>query len=127
MIQTIAAIAAGGAIGAVLRYGAGLGAVKLLGHGFPYGTLFVNIVGSAIMGALIVIFAYTNNPPETLRVFMVTGLLGAFTTFSTFSLDFASLVQRADYLSAGLYLTASVVVSIAALFTAMAITRSFFA
>ena len=123
MINTIAAIAAGGAIGALLRHGVNVGAVKMLGHGFPYGTLTVNIVGSFIMGALIVIFAHIAQPTETLRVFLITGLLGAFTTFSTFSLDFAALFERGEYINSGIYLSTSVILSIAALFGGMAIMR----
>jgi len=127
MLHTIAAIAAGGALGALLRHGANITAVKLMGHGFPYGTLFVNVTGSAAMGALIVLLAHYFQPQETLRLFLVTGLLGAFTTFSTFSLDFATLWERADYMSAALYLGTSVLFSIAALFAAMALTRAIIA
>ena len=124
MINTIAAVAAGGAIGALLRYSANIGAVKLLGTGFPYATMFVNITGSALMGVLIVAMASMWQPSEVMRVFLVTGFLGAFTTFSTFSLDFAMLWERNDYLSAGLYLGGSVILSITALFAAMALTRT---
>ena len=123
MINTIAAIAAGGAIGALMRYGVNIVAVKALGHGFPYGTVTVNIVGSFVMGALIVVFTHLWQPAETMRLFLITGLLGAFTTFSAFSLDFANLFERGDYLQSGIYLTASVVLSIAALFAGMAIVR----
>ena len=123
MINTIAAIAAGGAIGALMRHSVNVAAVKLMGHGFPYGTLTVNIVGSFLMGALIILFASVWQPSETLRVLIITGFLGAFTTFSTFSLDFVTLFERQDYLASGLYVAASVVLSIAALFGGMAITR----
>jgi len=123
MINTIAAIAAGGAIGALMRYGVNIAAVKAMGHGFPYGTLTVNIVGSFAMGALIVAFAHLWHPSETMRVFLVTGLLGAFTTFSTFSLDFANLFERGEYLATATYLSASIILSIAALFAGMAIVR----
>ncbi|MEC7576713.1 MAG: CrcB family protein [Pseudomonadota bacterium] len=125
MIQTFAAIAAGGAMGAMLRHGANMAAVKLLGHGFPYGTLFVNITGSAAMGALVVVLAHYFSPPEFMRAFLITGLLGAFTTFSTFSLDFATLFERGNYVSAALYVGISVIISIIALFAAMAAARSF--
>jgi CrcB protein len=123
MINTIAAIAAGGAIGALMRHSVNVAAVKLMGHGFPYGTLTVNIVGSFLMGALVILFASVWQPSETLRVLIITGFLGAFTTFSTFSLDFVTLFERQDYLASGLYVAASVVLSIAALFGGMAITR----
>ena len=125
MITTIASIAAGGALGAVLRHGVNVTAVKLLGHGFPYGTLGVNIIGSFVMGALVIVFAHLWQPSEATRMFFITGVLGAFTTFSTFSLDFAALWERQDYISAAVYLGASVLFSIAALFAGMAIMRSF--
>lgn len=124
MINTIAAVAAGGAIGALLRYSANLASVKLLGTGFPFATMFVNITGSALMGALIHVMATVWQPSEVMRVFLITGLLGAFTTFSTFSLDVATLWERHDYLAAGLYLGGSVILSITALFAAMALTRT---
>lgn len=125
MINTIAAIAAGGALGAVMRHGVNVAAVKIIGHGFPYGTLTVNIVGSFLMGALVVIFASLWQPPEPLRILIVTGFLGAFTTFSTFSLDAVTLFERQDYLQTGVYVVASVILSIAALFAGMAIARTF--
>ena len=123
MINTIAAIAAGGAIGALLRHGVNITALKLLGHGFPYGTLTVNILGSFIMGALVVTFAHLWQPSEFLRIFLITGILGAFTTFSTFSLDFANLFERGEYLGSTIYLSASLILSIAALFGGMAMMR----
>ena len=123
MINTILAIAAGGALGAVMRYGVNVGASKWLGHGFPYGTLTVNVLGSFIIGILVVVFAHLWQPSESIRFFIVTGVLGAFTTFSTFSLDFASLIERHEYLAGSVYLGTSVIASIAALFIGMAITR----
>lgn len=125
MINTIAAIAAGGALGAVLRHSVNVAAVKVFGFGFPYGTLTVNVVGSFMMGALIVTFANFFTPSETLRVFLITGLLGAFTTFSTFSLDFVIIWERQEYMTSAIYLTASVILSIGALFAGMALIRTF--
>jgi len=124
-VNAILAIAAGGALGAVMRHGVNVSAVKLLGHGFPYGTLTVNILGSFTMGLLIAVFAHYWQPSESMRVFLVTGLLGAFTTFSTFSLDFANLWERQAYLYSALYLGGSVILSIAGLFAAMALVRAF--
>jgi len=116
MIGTIGiiAIAAGGAVGAVARYGISVGAVALLGHGFPYGTLIVNVLGSFLMGLLIAKFALAGVTQEV-RLFAVTGFLGAFTTFSTFSLDVMTLWQRGDIWHAMLYMMASVILSILAL------------
>ncbi len=124
-MNAIVAIAAGGALGALLRHSANIGAVKLLGHGFPYGTLAVNVAGSFAMGLCIAVFAHYWQPPEAMRVFLITGLLGAFTTFSTFSLDFANLWERGAYLYSALYLGGSVILSIAGLFAAMALVRAF--
>lgn len=124
-MNAILAIAAGGAFGAILRHGANIGAVKALGHGFPYATLMVNIAGSFAMGLCIAVFAHYWSPSETMRMFIVTGLLGAFTTFSTFSLDFATLWERQAYLHSALYLGGSVILSIGALFAAMALVRTF--
>lgn len=124
MLGTVFSIAAGGALGALTRYGVNLGAVALLGAGFPYGTMIANIFGSFCMGVVIAAFAHLWQPDELLKVFIVTGFLGAFTTFSTFSLDFVTLMERSDYLAAGIYLAGSVVLSIAALFGGMAFIRS---
>lgn len=122
-MNAILAIGAGGALGALCRHGMNIGAVKLMGHGFPYGTLSVNILGSFIMGLAIAIFAQYWQPSEAMRVFLITGFLGAFTTFSTFSLDVVSLWERQAYLHSALYLSGSVILSIAALFAAMALVK----
>lgn len=122
-MSAILAIAAGGAFGALLRHSVNVAAVKLLGHGFPYGTMAVNVIGSFAMGICIAVFAHYWQPSETVRLFIVTGFLGAFTTFSTFSLDFVSLWERHAYFHSALYLSGSIILSIAALFLAMALTR----
>ncbi len=124
MISTIAAVAGGGAIGAVLRYGVNVLSLKVLGDGFPWGTLIVNVLGSFVMGALIAWFAHVWQPSHEMRALLVTGVLGAFTTFSTFSLDVVTLWERHNLLPAAGYITSSVVLSIGALFVAMFIVRS---
>ncbi|SES81667.1 CrcB protein [Nitrosomonas marina] len=123
MLVTIAAIGAGGALGAISRYGVSLTAAHLFGHHFPWGTLTVNISGSFIMGLLIALFAHFWQPPEVLRLFFVTGFLGGFTTFSTFSLDIATLYERGNLVTAFMYGSSSVVLSIGALFAGMALVR----
>lgn len=123
MISTIIAIATGGACGALLRHGVNVGAVHLMGHGFPWGTLTVNVLGSFVMGVFIAVFAHFWQPPEAVRLFLVTGFLGAFTTFSTFSLDVVSLYERGALLAAGGYMMASVVLSVGALLAAMILVR----
>ncbi len=124
-IATFLAIGAGGAIGAMSRHGVNILSVKIMGHGFPYGTLSVNLIGSFLMGVLVIIFATLWQPPEALRVLIITGFLGAFTTFSTFSLDFVTLIERHNYIAGGSYLAASVILSIAALFAGMTLMRAF--
>lgn len=116
-------IALGGALGACARYGVGSLAVRFLGHGYPYGTLIVNVVGSLMMGILIEYMALRWSPSPEVRTFLVTGFLGAFTTFSTFSLDVAVQVQKGDLLAAGSYILLSVILSIAGLFAGLQIVR----
>jgi fluoride exporter len=124
-MNAILSVAAGGALGSVARYGVNIAAGRLLGPGFPYGTLIVNIVGSFLIGLLVAVFAHLWQTSEAVKLFLVTGILGGFTTFSTFSLDAATLLQRHDYIGAAAYLGASVVLGIGALFAAMIIVRSF--
>ncbi|SMF43138.1 camphor resistance protein CrcB [Tistlia consotensis] len=115
-LPLLLAIAAGGAVGALGRHFAAGQAMKLLGTGFPWGTLLVNVLGSFIMGVLIEVFARFFHPSQELRAFLVVGLLGAFTTFSTFSLDVGLLHGRGELGLAALYVIVSVSLSIAALF-----------
>lgn len=124
-MNAILAVAAGGALGAIMRHSVNIGAVKLLGHGFPYGTMIVNVFGSFVMGLCVAAFAHYWQPSETMRLFLITGILGAFTTFSTFSLDVANLWERQAYLHSALYMGGSVILSIAGLFIAMALVRAF--
>jgi len=115
-VKIIAAIAIGGAIGAVARHIVGAQMLRMLGSGFPWGTLTVNVVGSFAMGALVELMAIRWNVGPELRAFMTVGVLGAFTTFSTFSLDVAVLGERGALLPAALYVLMSVGLSISALF-----------
>ena len=124
-MNMILAIAAGGAIGAVLRHYVGILAISLTGMTFPWGTLSVNILGSFLMGALITYFANAWNPAPEIRGFLTVGLLGAFTTFSTFSLDAVTLYERGALMASMGYILASVVLSIGALFAGMALLRQF--
>lgn len=121
----IAAIAAGGAIGSVLRHYAGKAALTMIGSGFPYGTLFVNVFGSLVMGVLVGLFANTMNPSQEMRAFFTVGLLGGFTTFSSFSLDVVTLYERGEFLSAALYIILSLALSLAGIFAGLFLTRSF--
>jgi CrcB protein len=123
-MKLIVAIAAGGAMGAVSRHYVGVFALKWLGAGFPFGTLTVNIVGSFLMGMLITLMALKWNVGNELRAFLTVGLLGGFTTFSAFSLDFATLVERGESLIAAGYVAASVVLALAGIFVGMHLVRA---
>ena len=116
--------AAGGAVGASLRYLTGIAALRLLGPNFPWGTLIVNVAGSFVMGLFIAALARMSSGGETLRVFVATGLLGGFTTFSAFSLDFATLYERGQLAVAAGYVLVSVMASIVALFAGLWLVRA---
>jgi CrcB protein len=117
-------VALGGAIGAVARYLVGVQALRLFGPAFPWGTLIVNIAGSFAMGVIIAMFAHKLQASQEVRGFLTTGVLGGFTTFSAFSLDFAVLAERKAVAAAGLYVLGSVGLSILALFAGMWIIRA---
>lgn len=123
-MSTLLSVAAGGAIGASARYLLGLGMVRLVGFSFPWGTLMANVLGCFLMGVLIELMALRWTVHQDLRAFLALGVLGGFTTFSSFSADFANLVVRHDYLNAGLYFAASVFISVAALFAGLALVRA---
>ena len=122
MLYLIVFVGAG--IGGALRHGVNVGATKLLGYGFPFGTLIVNVVGSFLMGLLAGFFAYRAGVPQHVRLFLTTGILGGFTTFSTFSLDAALLVERHSFGIAAAYMVGSVAAAVAALFFGLAVFRS---
>jgi CrcB protein len=122
MITTLIQVGVGGAIGAMLRYGANIGAMRLFGSGFPISTLFVNILGSFLMGVLISAFAFKGG--MRFAPFLMTGVLGGFTTFSAFSLDAVTLWNRGEALTAAIYVAASVGLSIFALALGSLFTRA---
>ena len=125
MILTVLQVALGGALGASGRYLTGVAMTALMGRSFPWGTLTVNILGSFLMGVLVVVMA--NFSATRLAPFLTIGFLGGFTTFSSFSLDVATLYERGDLALAFGYVAVSVLVSVAALFAGLALTRSVFA
>jgi CrcB protein len=122
-MKGLLAVELGGALGALARYGVFVAATHLLGHGFPYGTLIVNVLGSLLLGVLIEGLALAWTLPESVRLFLVVGVFGAFTTFSTFSLDVAVLYERGRTIAAAGYIVASVVLSVGGLFTGLHIMR----
>jgi CrcB protein len=123
-LKLVLLAASGGAIGSALRYLVSLAAGRLFGAGFPWGTLAVNITGSLAMGLVVGLAASKFQLTNELRLFLATGVLGGYTTFSAFSLDFALLFERKDYGLAGLYLAGSVGLSILALFAGLYLVRA---
>jgi CrcB protein len=117
----------GAGIGGALRHGTNLFAARLAGLSFPYGTMAINIVGSLLMGLCAAYFAFKGDASQPWRLFLTTGILGGFTTFSAFSLDSAVLWERGDVLGAALYVLGSVILSILALFLALWLGRSLLA
>src|SRR5580704_11544836 len=113
----------GGGLGAALRHGVNLFAARFAGTGFPYGTLFINIAGSLAMGLIAEYFALKAGLPQRWRLFLTTGILGGFTTFSAFSLEAALLYERGQIAGAAIYVVASVLLAIGALFAGLAIVR----
>ena len=105
----------GGGIGAALRHGVNLVSARLLGTGFNYATLFENVTGSVIMGLLVGYFAFQGGVPQHVRLFLTTGILGGYTTFSAFSLDTILLYQRGELGLAALYVILSVALSVGGL------------
>ena len=124
MIHTLWQVALGGALGASARYLTGVAAMRLMGPGFPWGTLAVNVVGSFLMGVLVIVLAHKD--ATRLAPFLMTGILGGFTTFSAFSLDTMAMVERGQTTLAGFYVVASVLLSLGAIVLAMFLARGVF-
>jgi CrcB protein len=122
MIQ-IVFIAVGGAIGALMRFWMSSGVYAMLGRDFPYGTLSVNVLGSLIMGVLYVFLYERMNLSVELRAGLVIGLLGAFTTFSTFSIETLNLLEAGEQLRAILNILLSVALCLSACWLGMVVAR----
>lgn len=114
----------GGGIGAALRHAFNLAFARLLGTAFPYATLFENVSGSIAMGMLVAFFAFKSGIPQHWQLFLTTGILGGYTTFSTFSLDVALLYERGELALAALYVAMSVALSIGGLFAGLVVVRN---
>lgn len=125
-MKTLLAIALGGACGSILRHYA-MAAGEKLHPFFPYGTLLVNVSGSFLIGFFMEMMAQKWQMPLELRAFLITGFLGGFTTFSAFSFDVLKMVETGHAISAALYVGASVMLSLLAVFTGMWIVRGVFA
>ena len=120
-------VALGGAIGSAARYTVNVWSGRMFGSEFPWQTLIVNILGCFVMGVLTEMMALKLNVGQETRAFLTTGILGGFTTFSAFSLDFAYLVERKQVAAAGGYALASVVISLIAVFAGMHLIRTLYA
>ena len=113
----------GGGIGAALRHGFNLAFARLFGTAFPHATVFENVSGSVVMGVLVAWFAFRGGIPQHWQLFLTTGILGGYTTFSTFSLDVAVLYESGEIGLAALYVLLSVALSIGGLFGGLALVR----
>jgi len=111
-MKMVLAIAAGGAAGATARHFVTLWLGQALGHGFPWGTLAVNVLGSLALGALVELMALKWSAGPEMRAFLVVGVMGAFTTFSAFSLEVVALAERGQTMTAGAYVAGSVILSV---------------
>jgi CrcB protein len=120
------AVFLGAGIGGALRHAVNLAALKLLGSGFPFGTVAVNIVGCFVMGVAIEWFALKADPGQMWRLFLTTGILGGFTTFSAFSLDAALLIERGTYVMASVYILTSLIASVGGLFLGLLLVRHWY-
>lgn len=125
MLPTLIQVALGGAIGASARYGTSIAAMRVIGTGFPAGTLFVNVAGSFLMGVIVTLFALKGGTRAA--PFLMIGVLGGFTTFSSFSLDAVAIWERGQSALAAGYVALSVVLSIAALVLGAGLMRTLLA
>jgi fluoride exporter len=113
----------GGGLGASLRHAINMACAKYIGAAFPWSTFIINISGSTVMGLIAGYLAFRGEASQPWRLFLMTGILGGYTTFSAFSLDTALLYERGELTLAALYVLGSVVLSIAGLFAGLALVR----
>jgi fluoride exporter len=115
----------GGGLGASLRHTINMACARCMGTAFPWGTFIINITGSTVMGLIAGYLAFKSGASQHWRLFLMTGVLGGYTTFSAFSLDTALLYERGEIGLALAYVLGSVVISIAGLFAGLALVRHF--
>ncbi|MEM6439580.1 MAG: fluoride efflux transporter CrcB [Pseudomonadota bacterium] len=122
--MTVLQVALGGAIGAALRWWLAGATVRWLGHGFPWGTFAVNVIGSLVMGlAAAVLMERMHGDWGRFAPFLMTGVLGGFTTFSAFSLDALFLIERGRHAAAAAYMGGSVLACVLALWLGLTLAR----
>ena len=124
VMPTFMWVALGGALGSAARYGVNIWSARLLGSDFPWHTFIVNVAGCFAMGVLVELMALKLNVGNDTRAFLTTGILGGFTTFSAFSIDFALLVERKSYGAAATYGVGSVALSLIAVFAGLSLVRT---
>lgn len=123
-MQTLLLVAVGGATGAVARYLLGVQAMRALGMGWPYGTFAANVLGGLLMGVLVGVLAFRGGADqEKWRLLLGVGVLGGFTTFSSFSLELVLMIQRRAYVGAAAYGAGSMAFSILALLLGLFLMR----
>ena len=122
-MNTIIAVAIGGAVGSVLRHGVNHAAARWIGTGFPWGTFLVNVVGCFLMGIVATVFAQRAGLSPEWRALLATGFLGGLTTFSAFSLDIAQLVGQGLVARAAIYLAASLLLAMLGFYLGAALTK----
>lgn len=115
----------GGGLGAAARHGVNLLIARMIGAGFPFGTLTINVFGSFLMGAIAGYFAFKGESSQHWRLFLTTGILGGFTTFSAFSLETVLLYERGQPGTAALYVVASVSLAVTGLMAGLSLLRHF--
>jgi fluoride exporter len=114
----------GGGLGASLRHFINVTCARCIGVDFPWGTFIINITGSIVMGLIAGYLAFRGEAAQAWRLFLMTGILGGYTTFSAFSLDFATLYERGALGLAAAYVLGSVIISIAGLFAGLWLIRA---
>ena len=124
-MNIIAAVALGGALGAAGRFLVGRLMVKIMGTGFPWATLTVNIAGSFLIGFLVAMFATKINANMQWQAFLVVGILGGFTTFSAFTLEIGLMLQRNEFTTAAIYAFGSLLLGMVSLFAGLWIGKNF--
>lgn len=123
-MQYVLLAATGGAIGATIRYLINIGMTRWLGSSFPWGTFLINVTGSLAMGVVVGLLVGREAESQAIRVFVATGILGGYTTFSAFSLDAANLFDRGAIMPGLGYVIGSVVLSILALYAGLALAKA---
>ena len=124
MLRQILLVAVGGAVGSVARHLVGVASLRLFGPAFPFGTLIVNLVGAFVMGVFVELLARRFGASNDLRLLIATGVLGGFTTFSSFALDTAVLWERGEVISSFVYVATTLVLGLAALFLGLGLART---